>query len=215
MNTQMKKLSLIALALSVILVGSAGATVLVDQSEYDFSGPGFFNVIAGAPPMGVTTYSVNDITVTGTGWVITDISIFVNALGGYEGSTTSAVINIFPKTDVLPVEVPTEDMIVDVTAVNIGGDDYQVTASGLNIELAPGEYWIGLTPYGSSFNYGIHMPATTLIGDATPSYDTGGFPMPMWANWVPDADAAMLIIGDDNVVATDDASLDSVKSLYR
>lgn len=215
MNTQMTKLSLIVLSLTMVLAAAAGAAVLHDQSEYDFSGPGFFNVIAGAPPMGVTTYSVNDIVVDGTGWVITSISTYQNALGGFENDVTQAVINIFPKTGELPVEIPTNDTMVPVTVTHISGDDYKVTADGLNIELAPGEYWIGLTHYGSAFNSGIHMPAATLMGDATPSYDTGGFPMPMWAFWVPATDAAILILGDDNVVATDETTLDSVKSYYR
>ncbi len=215
MNTQMTKLSLIVLSLTMILATAAGAAVLHDQSAYDFSGPGFFNVIAGAPPMGVTTYSVNDIVVDGTGWNITSISTYQNALGGFDSEVTQAVINIFPKTGELPLEIPTNDTLVPVTVTHISDDDYKVTADGLNIELAPGEYWIGLTHYGSAFNSGIHMPAATLVGDATPSYDTGGFPMPMWMFWVPETDAAILILGDDNVVATDETSLDTVKSYYR
>ncbi len=215
MNTQMTKISLIVLSITLIVAGAAGAAVLHDQSAYDFSGPGFFNVIAGAPPMGVTTYSVNDIVVDGTGWNITSISNYVNALGGFDSEVTTAVINIFPKTDSLPVEIPNNDMVVPVTVTSIGGDDYMVTADGLNIELEPGEYWIGLTHYGSAFNSGIHMPAVTLMGDATPSYDTGGFPMPMWMFWVADTDAAILIPGDESIVGTDETSLDTVKSYYR
>lgn len=215
MNTQMTKLSLIVLSLTMVLAAAAGAAVLHDQSEYDFSGPGFFNVIAGSPPMGTTMYTVNDITVDGTGWNITSISTYQNALGGFESEVTQAVINIFPKVDSMPAGEPTQDMLVPVTVTHISGDDYKVTADGLNIELEPGEYWIGLTHFGSAFNSGIHMPAATLVGDASPSFDPFGWPAPMWSVWVPSTDAAILILGDDNVVATDETTLDSVKSYYR
>jgi hypothetical protein len=213
MKTQMTKLSLIALTLTMILATSASAVVLLDQSGYDASIPGFLNAVAGGPPFGGTSYSVNDVTVGGTGWVITDISTYYNATGFFE-SVSDGYLYISPKTGDLPTEDPTNDILVPLTVTYISDSNYQVTASGLNIELSPGEYWIGVTPIAGSLYDGIHLSATTLIGAATPSFDPYGMPA-MWTNWNPGVDAAMLINGLDDVVATDDVTLDTVKSLYR
>ena len=74
MNSKLIKLSV--LALIIAFAGMAQAEVLVDQSEFDVSVPGFLNAVAGAPPMGSTIYTVSDITVDGTGWAISSISTF-------------------------------------------------------------------------------------------------------------------------------------------
>jgi hypothetical protein len=214
MNTQLTKRSLIALALIAMLTTSAGAAVLHDQSSYGDWGAGFLNGVAGGP-MGGTSYSVNDITVGGTGWSIESISIIVNALGGYETNVTTAYVNIFPKTGPLPTDIPNNDLAVPVTVTTVAGNDFMVTASGLAIELEPGEYWVGLTPATADLYDGIHIPSDTYFGDATPSYDPNGFPAPMWANWVPDTDATILLEGDDQVVATESVSMGSVKALFR
>lgn len=213
MNSKLIKLSV--LALIIAFAGMAQAEVLVDQSEFDVSVPGFLNAVAGAPPMGSTIYTVSDITVDGTGWAISSISTFINALGGFETEVTIGYINIFPKTGPLPEEVPGQSMMVDVTVTDLTNNNFQVTASGLNIELEPGEYWIGLTHMASAFNSGIHLSSTTFMGDETPSYDIGGFPMPMWATWNPGYDPAILIEGDSNVVSTSTSTMSQVKSLYR
>ncbi len=218
MKTQSTKLSLFVLALTLVFAVSAGAVTLLDQAAYDFSGPGFFNVVAGAPPMGMTNYSLNDISVGAGGWVITDVSIYVNALGGFESGVTSGYLNIFPKTGPLPIDGtddPTAGISVPMTATVISGNDYEVTVTGLSVALAPGEYWIGITPIASAFNSGIHMPAVSFMGDATASYDPYGWPMAMWMNMVPGVDAAMLILGEGDVVANETVTLDSVKSMYR
>ncbi len=214
MKTQMTKLSLIALAMTLFLATSAGAVVLLDQSDYDASVPGFLNAVAGGPPFGGTSYSVNDISVDGTGWIITDISTYYNGTGFFE-SVSEGYLNISPKTGDLPTEDPNNDVLIPLTLTLVAPDTYEVTATGLNIELSPGEYWIGVTPIAGGLYDGIHMASSTLIGDATPSFDPNGMPAPMWSVWNPGVDAAMLIIGLDDVVATEDVTLDGIKSLYR
>ena len=214
MKTQLTKLTLITLAATLLLATSAGAEVLLDQSDYDASVPGFLNAVAGSPPWGGTMYSYNDITVDGTGWVITEISTYYNGTGFFE-SVTDGYLNIAPKTGDLPTDDPNNDMPVSLTLTLVAPNTYKVTASGLNIELAAGEYWVGVTPIAGGLYDGIHMASSTLIGAATPSFDVYGAPAPMWSNWVPGTDAAMLIMGMDDVVATDDVTLDSIKSLYR
>jgi len=214
MKTQMTKLSLIAFALTMILAASAGAAVLVDQSDYDVSVPGFLNAVAGGPPFGGISYTVSDISVGGDGWVITEITTYYNALGSFE-SVNAGYLNISSKTGPLPTEDPTNDVLVDLTVTFIEGSNYAVTVTGLNIELEAGEYWIGVTPIAGDLYDGIHLASMTLMGDDSPSFDPNGFPMPMWTSWNPGVDAAMLIIGMDDVVATDDVTLDSLKSLYR
>ncbi len=212
MKTQMTKLSLIALTLTMVIAASANAVVLLDQSDYDEFGPLFLNAVAGGPPWGGTSYCVNDVTVDGTGWVITDISTYYNGTGFFE-SVSQGYLNIAPKTGALPVDDPTTDVMVPLTLTIVAPNTYKVTASGLNIELAPGEYWIGITPIAGSLYDGLHLSSATLIGDATPSFDPYG--TATWTNSNPDVDASILILGLDDVVATESITLDSVKSLYR
>ncbi len=214
MKTQLTKLSLIALALTMVLATTAGAEVLLDQSAYDDTIPGFLNAVAGGPPFGGTSYSVNDITVDGVGWNIESISTYYNALGSFE-SVSLGYLYLTPKTGDLPTEDANNDVSVELTVTEVAPSTYKVTASGLNIELAPGEYWIGITPVAGDLYDGIHLSATTLIGAATPSFDPYGMPSPMWTNWNPGVDATILIEGLGNVVATEDVSLDAIKALYR
>jgi len=215
----MKKLSIVMtliLAVAMANIAFAQSGVLWDQTDdYTTWSMGFFNMSAGMPPFGMTVYTVNDIAVPAGGWTVETISVYYDSFDpGWEGAVASARLYIEPKTGSLPTGDPATGTVVAATCVMLGNGFLEVTAAGLSEALAAGEYWIGLTPTTPTAD-NIHV-SVAAEGDASPSYDVGGFPMPMWGNWAADLDGAMLITGlGEGVVDTEDSSWGSVKSLYR
>jgi hypothetical protein len=215
MRTQLTKHSLTALALAIMLAGSSVAEVLHDQSAIEPGWTqGFLNTIAGNTRTGYIVYGVSDVNVGGTGWIIDSITIYVQSL---DSQPTTAYLNIFLKTSSpLPAadQVPNQDLAVPVTTTYIPGTDqiYAITASGLDILLYPGDYWIGLTPLESAFFYSTHAPAETQMYDNQASYDASWM---VWDNLYAAKDATILIEGSSQVVATEKMSIGSVKALFR
>ena len=209
------KIIFLTLALSVAMTGAAVAQdVLWDQTAgYESWTQGFFNIIAGGPPMGMTNYTVNDIVVPAGGWTIDSIKIYYDGFNpSWAGALTSGVLYLEPKTGSLPVGDPTTGTAVSVACVLLGNGFLEVSATGLGMIVNEGEYWIGLTPNTPNAD-NIHV-SVAAVADDSPSYDPFGFPMPMWMAWSPGLDGAMLIEGL-GPVATEDVSLGSVKALYR
>jgi len=207
--------------LSIILIAAlatvAGAEVLWDQSDYDAFGMGFFNSESGAPPFGLTQHAVNDISVPGT-WTITTISTYFSTLDmGWGDAISTGYLHIFPKTGVMPGELddPTASLMVPMSGALVD-DAIVVTATDLALTIEPGEYWIGITPVAPGGMWGpeANLASMTLIGDATASYDPYGMPEPGWMNFVPGADASILIEGEATV-ATESSSLTGIKELFR
>ncbi len=199
---------MISIVTGVIGVGaaSASADVLWDQSAYDAGAPGFFNTVSGGPPFGQTVYTVNDVTVGDPeGWEVDSITIFVNSLGGGITAASSGVLHVFSGSDPLPGvgDDPTASpsVAISVALVDAPTDTYSITASGLDLDLAAGDYWIGITPIAPAGPFGsaIHLSATSLVGDASASYDAFPFPAPpggpAWFNFNPGVDASLLIEG--------------------
>ncbi len=197
----LKRITQISVMMLMIVISSASADVLWDQSDYDVASAGFFNAISGAPPFGMTVYSVSHITVDGAGWDVDAISVYFSALDPAWGDgITQGSLHIFDKTSTLPVD-GVDDPVLSITVPMSGvfdSDHIRVTASGLGLSLDPGEYWIGITPEAVSGPFGpeVHLPSQTYIGDATASYDPNAFPgPPAWNNMNPGVDAAMMIEG--------------------
>jgi hypothetical protein len=199
MNSSLKNL-LVATCAILLLAPLAGAEVLWDQSDFDEFGPGFFNSVSGGPPFGLTVHAVNDVTVGGPGWVVDSITTYYSALDPSWGlAITEGRLHVFPKTGPLPTQNddPTASPTVAMSGTDAGGH-LRVTASGLNLALMPGEYWIGITPVAPSGPFGpeIHLSALALVGDDTASYDEFAFPgPPAWFNFNPGVDASILIEG--------------------
>lgn len=167
-----------------------GASAFVDQQFPDFAD--------------FSTYLVSDVTVSGGGWNIESVStFFTNGTGLWPGGVTSAVLNIFDKTGPLPVggDDPTGGLAVAVTFDDAG----VMTAAGLDIDLADGDYWIGLTP---DAEFGIlgqefHLATDDVMGDATAGRNPGGA-FGLGSDWfdagvafggIEDWDAAIVING--------------------
>jgi len=210
----MKKTMIILMALT-LMAGNAAADILWDQTDgYEGWSQGFFNNIAGAPPFGSTMYTVNDVVVPAGNWLIDSVKIYYDGFNpGWAGAVTSATLYMEPKTGSLPTGDPTTGMAVTVDCVVLGNGFLELTATGLNLGVEAGEYWIGLTPTTPNAD-NIHV-SVAAVGDDSPTYDAFGFPSPMWMAWAPGLDGAMLIEGVTDVVATEDVSLGSVKALFR
>ena len=209
------KTMLLVLVALMSLAGVAAADILWDQTAgYESWQQGFFNVIAGGPPMGITMYSANDITVPAGGWVVdTYRTIYDGFDASWAGAVTQAVFYFEPKTGSTPAGDPTTGIVVPVTATVLSNNFLEVTATGLNTVLAEGDYWVCLTPYApNANNIFVSVPA---VGDATPSYDPFGFPMPMWGPWVPGFDGAIMLEGTTGAVAVEENTFGSLKALYR
>lgn len=218
MNPRIRVL-LLAMASIVLLAPAAGAVVLWDQSTFDESGPGFFNSISGSPPFGLTIYTVDDVTVGDPGWVVTRITTYYSSIDPNWGAAISeGRLHVFPKSGPLPVtgtDDPTASPTVAMSATMIGSH-LEVVASGLHLALAPGDYWIGITPVAPSGFFGpeIHLAATSPAGDAAASYDEFQFPGdPEWFNMNPNTDASMLIEGD-LPVPVGDATWGTIKARF-
>ena len=205
-------MTLIAVALTA---GAASAQVLWDQTAgYESWQQGFFNAVAGGPPFGSTNYTCNDVTVGGTGWLVDAITVYYDGFDfSWDGAIAQAVLFVEPKTGSLPTGNPATDGItVTASAGYLPNGFMAVTATGLLLELEPGEYWIGLTPIAPTpDNIHVSVPA---VGDDSPTFDPNGFPMPMWTTWSPGLDGAMLIEGEI-AVPNENESWGGVKSLFR
>jgi hypothetical protein len=199
----------------VLMAGAANAQdILWDQTAgYESWSQGFFNVIGGSGPWGMSAYTCNDVVVPAGGWTIDSIKTYYDSLDpNWGGVVTQAWLFIEPKTSTPPTGDPTVDAtIVPVTVTLMGNNFYEIEAGTLGVVLPEGEYWIGLTPIApTADNIHVGVPA---VGDASPTFDSNGFP-PGWGFWAPGLDAAILIEGL-GPVSTEDVSLGSVKALYR
>ena len=213
MNSILTKLAVLCVV--VLLASVASADVLWDQSDYDIWGMGYFNSESGSPPFGMTWHGANDVTVA-DGWNLDSITSYYSALDPAWGTAiTQGYLHVFPKTGPLPVEDPTLSPIVPMSGVLLG-DCFEVTASGLGLYLAPGEYWLGLTPIAPSGPMGpeIQLSSMTFLGTETVSYDAYGMPT-MWFVFNPGLDAAMLVQGTVAGTPVEETTWGSVKAMYR
>ncbi len=214
------RLMLLVAVAVIVLAQAAGAVTLWNQSDFDVWGMGFFNSVSGSPPFGSTNYCVNHVTVE-CGWYVESISTYYSAVDpGWGSAITEGYLHVFTKTGPLPIDGsddPTTSSLVAMTAV-LNGDHFILTASGLNLDLPAGEYWIGITPIapGGVMGPEIHLSSMTYVGDASASYDAYGMPMPMWMNFNPGLDATILIDGTvTGPSATDGTTWGRLKALYQ
>lgn len=171
-------------ALSILMVAAAGsvasADVLWDQSQLNWAADGFFNSISGAPPFGTTAYAMNDITVPAGGWTVDSVTVyFSRILSNWDSEITEGRLYVQPKTGGAPTVLPGGGLIpmsaVSLFDAAVQQSYYEVTASGLNLNLAPGDYWIGITPVapGGPFGPETGITSASSIGDVTTVYYAG------------------------------------------
>lgn len=213
---------LLTLTVFAMLTGVASAAVLWDQSDYNSEWSGLINSQSGCVNAfsGVTYYTASDITVYDE-VTFNSITVYFEGTEPQPGTAVEAILWIAPRTGALPV-YPGDDPVaqgitVPVTATNLG-DAWAVTASGLNITMAPGDYWVALTP---AFPVGDFGPATalntnTFVGiDSASIEECGWNNPPFWGNYNPGFDTAILIEGTIDVVSTEGETWGGLKAIYR
>lgn len=186
------------------------ADILLNQSQIDVGPNGVGAPNSVSPGFnGWNAFAVEDVTVGAGGWNITSVSTYFSALSWNPGSVTTAVLNVFSKTGNSPIAAnnpranPTgQGSLVSVTmnGFDVAGNGvWEIRADGLNINLAAGEYWIGLTPVGPTGPFGPdrQWSSTTHNGQ---SQHVRFYPDSGWQNagtyyGVPSFDGAMLIQG--------------------
>lgn len=158
-------------AAAMLSSSAALGDVLYDQSAYtsDYSTTHISVDQEFADFPTYSSYMADDVSFA-TGVTINVVSTYYTMEGNWGPGITQARLNIFAKTGSLPGagDDPTAGIVVDVTFTNLG-DAWQVTASGLGIDLAAGDYWFALTPmadfdpFGQAFHY--FTAPSTLVGD--------------------------------------------------
>ena len=209
-----------ALALLLVsLASAASAATLWDQSAISFSpnAPaiqnGKFTGFGGG-----NFFSVNDVTVPAGGWTVTTITEYFSDWEGVDmqAKAPNGVLILMPKTGAMPVGAPSTSTTVPLTwtdTVQSGQGVYVMVASGLNLVLAPGDYWITVSPIcpiDNFFGNNAQWPALTTLGASVATYDTA------WNSYYAGFDGAFKIEGFEGAATpTRNSSWGSLKALYR
>lgn len=203
-----------------LLASRAMGDTLWDQSSVDEFGAAYFNSLSGLPPFGSTMYAVCDVTVGPEGWIVDGISQVYTALDGSWGlAITSGKLVVIPKAGALPAVDPSTGLTVAMTGISDNNGHWIVSATGLNLMLNPGNYWIGITPSAPSGPFGpeLQLSTTDHQGDDSPWYDPyGAFGSVGWS--VPNAgvDANILVTGAVMTpTPTSTVTWGRLKNLYR
>ena len=130
-----------------------------------------------------STYAVNDVTLAGAGggFLIDSVTtFFTNGSGAWPAGVTTGVLNIFDGDALTAADDPTTGGdfgpgSVSINVTDLGNNVLAVTASGLNITLADGTYWFGLSPSaGSGLPQEFHFSAGSTVGALSQSRNPGG-----------------------------------------
>lgn len=223
------KIHLVLVAVSLASTSSAAEILyenLADaQGFVDGEVAGYFNMDSTnsggffGPP---DAWVVVDVTVSGGGWNVASLGTTYVGQDGFLTGFTQATVNIFAKTGALPrfgVDNPQSFAPVgtavyhanhDVEIIETGSivgsftfaSIYSAKVTGLDIDLADGDYWIGFTPFGAE---GSNLPAVVAAGlDSNGDADASFSPDIFGSQWTSEItfgspqephDAAFLIEG--------------------
>lgn len=161
----------LALLVCVGFVGAASAQyVLWDQSAID---PGVNAIVDQdfeAAYEQYSSYMVMDVVTDAGGWNVQEVTTYFTANGAWGPGITNGMLNIFEKTGSLPAAGDDPGAGTEVALDWVfGANGWEVTAAGLDIDLAGGtEYWIGLTPMADFGTYGQEFhQAAPIVGENT------------------------------------------------
>ena len=217
----MKKLMLTLAALTILATGAGAQTVLWDQSDLDLAGQwGIWDAVSGCAPFGGSIHYASDFW-TGDEVRVTSITTWYTAFNFETESTAEAYLYIFAKTGDLPVDgvnLPQENgTLVPVTMTLNSDGVYEMVASGLDIYLTQGEYWVSLTPImpGGPWGPDFHLRALTTWGAPSAYYEYCGQFAPAWGPNIDSLDGSMRIEGVIEVVPNEDRSWSDMKTMFR
>jgi hypothetical protein len=221
----MKKLLLIITAIA-LMAAPAMADVLWDQGTPDPSYSAFDSESGCGGFMGqATVHLASDINVPVTSNITSISTMYGVHSPGFQG-VTQAYLYIGLKTSALPVDgvdAPHDaSYLVSVSAAYFDPGDggqwyFELTASGLDITLTPGDYWVSLTPIYFAGPEGpvFHFKSTTNWGDDSASMEYCGM---FDASWFPTSagrDMTLHIEGTTEPVAVEPMVWGNMKALYR
>ena len=182
----MKKAFGFSIAASMVIGGAASAGVIIyDNPLADIPGSAVNQEFGDFPDF--STYLVADMAIPdlgGGGTTLTSIIMPMTLQPLWAGITT-ARLHVFAKTGALPVggDNPTASVIVAVSYdVNTG----ILSTVGLDMDVAAGDYWIGLTAIG---DFGVKGQAfaqegANAAGDPDAAINPGGgFAFPAGTDW--------------------------------
>jgi hypothetical protein len=167
-----------ATVLLVSLASAAGAEVLWDQSNWNTNLEGSVNLSSAACSQisgNTKVHTANDVHFDNP-VRITTVRIYEKF--GNVQTATEALLWIAPKTGPLPtassdqLEGPPATVVTIVSVVEVNGSTQiaRVSATGLDIELPAGDYWVSLTPRHNLgiFPYSVHLVTSgPIVGDPT------------------------------------------------
>lgn len=222
----MKKL-MTALCLLALAASGAAADVLWDQSNWDTSGDGLINMAWTTCSMingNTKVHQANDVTFA-TDVVVSSVTIYETEGNGNAASATQAYLWIAPKTGSLPTasssEVNNAANLVNITSAYVeknGVFSLVITASGLNISLPAGSYWVSLTPRCSAgmFPWSVMcFSSDGQLGDSTKFIEACS----VNSNWgdlfAPDLHDGAIKVEGSVAVPTENESWGAIKALYR
>jgi hypothetical protein len=202
---------LCVLVLGLACVASASATVLWDQSQLvDYwAQPPIITSQEFPPPDpfgAYSAYTMNDITTDGQNWTIQEITVYYSRYSTpspWQSVVTQARMSVIPKTGALP-DNSFDGQLVNVTLTPFTQNnvDYlAITASGLDIPLAAGEYWVGLVPLAplASIGYYQEVPVQTpLLKEDETAWRNPGNGFGAGTDWMP-----WDVVGSDYLINTD------------
>ena len=153
----MKKVFGFGVAATMVIGGVASADVLYDNPVGAGGGTAVNQEFGDFP--GYSTYLVADFTVPNPGFTLTDVIAPMTVNAAWAGVTT-ARLHLFAVGGALPggADDPSASMIVNV---NYDVQTGVLSTVGLNMDVAAGDYWIGLTGIG---DFGAVGQAFTLEG---------------------------------------------------
>ena len=215
-----------ALSLSFVVVAtSANAAVLWDQSNWNTIGEGSLNLSSNSCSQisgNTKLHTASDVTFASP---VAITSITVYETDGNVATATQAYLWISPKTGSSPTAsssaVNNAANLVTISVapvVNGSSTALAVTASGLNISLPAGDYWVSLTPRHSRgiFPYTVHLVTTSaVVGDPTQSIEACVVNSTWFQPLAPNSYDYAIKIEGDLVVPASDATWGGVKGIYR
>ena len=153
----------------------AEAVVLWNQGPVDPSGNNIVDQVFPDLPT-FSTYIVGDVSFA-TAVTITDITGFFLPFITSPGATVSAELTLFSKTGSLPATTDLPGNLGPFTAsYTVASGMAEITVSSLSLNVAAGDYWVGVTPVAPLNPNGqiFHLGATASIGDPSAARNPGG-----------------------------------------
>ncbi len=171
-----------AVAATMVIGGAASADVLYHNPVGTGGGTAVDQEFGDFPTY--STYLVADFNVPNPGFTLTSVVAPMTVNGAWVAVTT-ARLHLFPKVGSLPLggDDPSTSPIVPVSYnLNTG----VLSTVGLNLDVAAGDYWIGLTGIGDfgAVGHTFHLEGANDAGlpDAARN-PGGGYVFPAGTDW--------------------------------